>query len=102
DYNKAYDYLSDSMARKPTRDQFVSYNLQSSNYEYNQQARILIDSEQTYGDNATVKVNVTHYYYSSGPFAGSSDYTSSEAFTLKREQGAWRITELPYEYMPIQ
>src|SRR5881398_116352 len=33
DYNKAYDYLSDSMARKPTRDQFVSYNLQSSNYE---------------------------------------------------------------------
>src|SRR5437879_1557136 len=42
DYNKAYDYLADSMSHKPTRDEFVDYNLKSSDYDT--QERVRIDS----------------------------------------------------------
>ena len=98
DYGKAYDYLAESMAHKPTRDQFASYNLKSS--DYNRRERVRINSEKIYSDSATVQVSISHFYYSGEPFGGSSDYTSNEIFSLKREHGAWRITELPFEYVP--
>jgi hypothetical protein len=98
DYREAYDYLADGMARKPTRDQFVTFNLRSS--DYNRQERVRIDSEKVYGDSATVKVSTTHFYSSGGPFVGSSDYTTSDTFSLRRELGAWRITHLPFEFVP--
>src|SRR5437870_1507553 len=101
DYNKAYDYLADSMAHKPTRDQFVSYNMKSSGNDQNRQVRVRIDSEKIYGDSATVQVSTTQFYYSNEPLGGSNEYTSSDAFSLKRENGAWRITELPYNYVPL-
>jgi hypothetical protein len=104
DYGKAYDYLADGMTHKPTRDRFVSYNLKSS--DSNRQERVHIDSEKVYSDSATVKVSITHYYASGGPFGfgGSGEFTTTDAFSLKREHGAWRITELPhyqtYEFIP--
>jgi hypothetical protein len=98
DYDKAYSYLADSMKDKPTRDEFVRYNIQS--HQYDQQNRVRIDKENINGDNATVNVGITYYYQSSGPFSGSGEYTSTQIFSLQREKGDWRITILPYEYMP--
>ena len=98
DYDAAYAYLASSMVDKPTRDEFASYNLTSR--DGNQQRRIRIDRENIYGDNATVDAGVTYYYQSSWPFGGSDEWTSTETFGLRRENGQWLITELPYQYMP--
>lgn len=99
DYDAAYGYLSDRMARKPTREEFTRHNATERNYQ-EQQSRIRIDTEKVNGDNATVTVSITHFSTRSGPFSGSSEYTTSETFTLQREDGAWHVTALPYRYQP--
>lgn len=99
DYAAAYGYLSDRMARKPTREEFTRHNADERTYD-RRQSRIRIDTEKVNGDNATVTVSITHFSARSGPFGGSSEYTTSETFTLQREGGAWRLATLPYRYQP--
>ena len=98
DYAGAYAYLSDSMSKKPTREDFTSHNgSQAPNIS---QERIRIQDERVTDSDATVTVATTTFYNSSSPFGGSGEYTSTEIFTLRREDGTWRITALPYQYMP--
>jgi len=61
--------------------------------------RIRISDEKINGSIAAVVVSITHYY-NSGPFGGSSEWTSDQTFDLRQEGGAWRITDLPYDYIP--
>jgi hypothetical protein len=98
DYAQAYGFLSASLTGTLRLEEFVTFNAQ--NGSNGQQTRGRIDSEKTTGDQATVTVSVTHFYPSGGPFSGSSEYTTSETFTLRREAGAWRITSVPYAYAP--
>jgi hypothetical protein len=98
DYAEAYGFLSAGLTNTLRLEDFVTFNAQ--NGSNGQQTRGRIDSEKTSGDQSTVTVSVTHFYSSGGPFSGSSEYTSSETFTLRREAGAWRITSLPYNYAP--
>jgi hypothetical protein len=97
-YDEAYNLLSDSMVNKPTRDVFVNNQMTSGSYSYSSARRARIDKENVYGDKATISVAVTHFYGSAGPFGGSSEYTDTEMFSLQREGGTWRITELPWPY----
>jgi hypothetical protein len=99
DYAAAYAYLSPSMSNKPTREDFTSYYV-SGGGNISQQ-RIRIQDERVTGSDATVTVSATTFYNSGSPFGGSGDYTSTEIFTLRREDGTWRITHLPSEYIPF-
>ena len=98
DYAQAYSFLGGAITNTLRLEDFVTFNAQ--NGSNGQQTRGRIDSEKTTGDQSTVTVSVTHFYSSGGPFSGSSEYTTSETFTLRREAGVWRITSLPYAYGP--
>lgn len=102
DYTGAYAYLSDSMVNKPTQAEFTNYNTSynAGGYNYNNQQRIGIDNITLNGDDATVPVAITTYYNSGGPFGGSGDYTNTEVFSLHRDNGTWRITIAPPQYLP--
>lgn len=96
-YNQAYSLLSDNMEHKPTRDSFT--RAMADQFSYGAQAaRVRIDSEQIEGKTATVTVRMTYYYGGGPPLIGSSEYTSTETFTLAQEAGAWRITTLAPRY----
>jgi len=94
DYAGAYAYLSDSMSKKPTREEFTRYNTRLG--PNSSRERIRIQDETVTDSEATVTVAVTIFYNGGGPFGGSSEYTSTQVFTLRREDGTWRITTLPY------
>jgi hypothetical protein len=98
DYVGAYAYLSNSMSGKPTREEFTQYNTRRG--PNSSRERIRIQDETVTGSEATVTVAATTFYSNGGPFGGSSEYTSTEIFTLRREDGTWRITTLPYNYIP--
>ena len=90
------------MVNKPTLAEFTNYNTSynAGGYNYNGQQRIRIDNITVNGDDATVPVAVTTYYNSGGPFGGSGDYTNTEVFSLHRDNGTWRITIAPPQYLP--
>ena len=102
DYAGAYSYLSDSMVKKPTLAEFTNYNTSynAGGYNYNDQQRIRIDNITLNGDDATVPVAVTTFYNSGGPFGSPGDYTSTEVFSLHRDNVTWRITIAPPQYLP--
>lgn len=100
DYDAAYALLSATLPDRPTQDKFVAYNLgQSSSRREQQDTRVSIKDAQISGSMAVVVVGITHYY-NSGPFGGSNQWTAEETFDLQQEGAAWRITGLPYGYMP--
>ena len=103
DYDAAYLLLSDNMTDKPTRDQFAQHNATQASYNNGQQNdRVRIATDTVQGDMAVVTVNITHFYTDSSPFGGSNQYTSTESFTLRKEGEIWRITEMPYQYIPYR
>jgi len=102
DYAGAYSYLSDSMSRKPTRAEFTSYSANARSYS--SQQRVRLGAAQVTGSDATLPVVITSFYNGGlfgGPFGGSSEYTSTEIFTLRREGTTWRITATPPGYLPF-
>jgi hypothetical protein len=96
EYDRAYDYLSDTMTSKPSREEFTRYNAERMAYDQ-MGVRLRIERESISGDFATVAVEVTRHS-TNGPIFGGSEWTSTETFALRREGGDWRITSLPYEY----
>ena len=97
DYDGAYDYLGDA-TDKPSREEFARYNADRLAYDQTS-SRLRIEQESVSGDSATVVVAVTHFS-TGGPFFGSSEWTESQTFALRRLAGTWRITSLPYQYWP--
>ena len=101
DYDAAYLLLSDSMTDKPTRDRFVQHSATQASYNSGQQTdRIRIKSDNVQGDTAIVTVDITHFYSTSSPFGGSNQWTETNTFTLRNENGTWRITQMPYNFIP--
>ena len=97
EYDRAYDYLG-SAADKPSREEFTRYNADRLAYDQTSR-RLQIEQESISGESATVVVAVTHFS-TGGPLFGSSEWTESETFALRREAGSWLITSLPYQYWP--
>ncbi len=98
DYDTAFGFLSDQMEKKPTRVEFVRANSQRGGSGGNTE-RMRIDSERITAATAIVIVQITHFY-SSGPFGGANEYTDRQTFELQLDAGSWRITTLPYNYVP--
>lgn len=96
-YGAAYDYLSDSMSNKPSREEFARYNADTGAYD-STGTRLRIERESISDASASVVVEVTHYSSDLPPFA--SEWTTSETFTLRQVGGIWQITSLPYRYWP--
>ncbi|MGC8874515.1 MAG: hypothetical protein ACP5SI_08745 [Chloroflexia bacterium] len=93
DFDRAYGYLAESEKRPDLdafRHSFVSGQLNVD------QAAIEIGKAQLFDDRALVQVRVL--YVSGAPF--SSDVGVPGTASLVRQDGRWRIAEMPYPYYP--
>ena len=92
DFERAYGYLADK-DNKPTldafRQAFLNRQLDISN------AAIQIGSVEMIGSDQAM-VEVTIVYASSDPF--STGWSSNETALLIEQNGAWRISSMPYPY----
>jgi len=91
DYQKAYGYLAD-LDLKPTFEQFqqafISNSLNLGNIS------LQINSESVFENNATVFLNMSHT--NTGPF--SEPYRETQNAALRLQNGAWKISNLPYPF----
>lgn len=96
DFNAAYDLLSDSMARKPSREEFAERVGSRYSYNYNRTIpRVSLESEKIDGDRAVVVVSIV-FTRSNPTFPfGSSNTSIRQTYSLQREQNSWRITAIP-------
>ncbi len=88
DYEKAYGYLAD-IEYKPTYEEFRRPFL--NRYVNPESAAIDIGESEISGDNASVEV--AQIYNSGDPF--SSGYRDTQRAILIRQNGAWKISNLP-------
>ncbi|HEX9988397.1 MAG TPA: NTF2-like N-terminal transpeptidase domain-containing protein [Chloroflexia bacterium] len=95
-YDEAYGYLSGTMKEKPTRADFIQARMNSRSY--GSSSRIRITRENVYGDQASVELTTTSYYQSNFPLPSTNEWTSTSTISLVRENGQWRINDLPYMY----
>lgn len=91
DYQKAYGYLAD-LNHKPTyeefRQSFFNGNINSSN------VGIEVGAVEINQDEATVTLAV---YYSNGdPFSSRS--ANPDRALLVKQNGAWKLSSMPYNY----
>lgn len=93
DYERAYSYLASSSGAEPvTMERFLQH---FSSYGGDEAARTTIEIGETIelsGDQASVQVTLIRS--SGGIFDGT--YRQTENVTLRRENGAWKITNAPY------
>jgi len=90
DYERAYDYLAEG-EDKPTEASFRSHFIQ---YDPLQNVGLRVEGTEILDDQAVVSVNVV--YASSGPF--DSGHSSDGSAILERQDGAWKIKQMPYPY----
>jgi hypothetical protein len=91
DYERAYGYLAEKN-NKPTFDQFRQAFL--SNQLNLRGSGIEVGKVDLRGQEAYVDVSVVHT--ANGPFADS--YRSTETAVLVRQDGEWRVSQMPYPY----
>lgn len=96
DFDKAYDLLSPNLTYKPSREEFLNYNLNQT--VYMKPVAVQVISEKIEGDSATVNLSITQYAGSGSPFNLDS-YTFQASFGLSREDGSWKILSAPYNYV---
>lgn len=91
DYERAYGYLAD-LPNKPTtsefRQSFLNHMVDPTN------AGIEIGDTEISDDNASIELGVV--FSASDPF--SSGYRNVDYAMLIRQQGAWKIKQLPYNF----
>lgn len=91
DFDKAYGYLAD-LQNKPTpekfRQDFLNHIVDPTN------AGLEIGKAEISGDTASVSLGVI--FSPNDPF--SNGYRNAEYAQLVRQQGAWKIKQLPYSF----
>ncbi len=93
DFERAYGYLAETEKRPD----FASFRTAFLTGMLNiDQAAIEIGRAQIYDDQAVVQVRVI--YATGAPF--SPDPGAPGTASLVRQNGQWRITEMPYPYYP--
>lgn len=91
DYEKAYGYLAD-LKDKPTYEEFRQSFL--NGYVNSENAGVEIGEVEIVADDAYVDLIV--YYSYNDPF--SSSYSNTESATLVKQDGAWKISVMPYYF----
>lgn len=91
DYEKAYGYLAESKD-KPTYEEFRQSFLKG--YINVDNASVEIGDVEIVGDEAYVELRI--YYAYSDPF--SSGYSNTEKATLVKQNGAWKLSVMPYSF----
>jgi hypothetical protein len=91
DFSKAYSYLAEA-ENKPSYETFRQAF--SSRYVDPSNAGLEIGDIEISGDDAFVTVYLI--YYSNDPF--SSSYRSSEEARLERQNGSWKLLQMPYNF----
>lgn len=91
DYEKAYGYLAD-LDNKPTYEEFRQSFLKSTVNPEN--VGIEIGNVEVVGNDAYVKLTI--YYSYNDPF--SSRYGSSDRANLVKQNGAWKLSYMPYNF----
>lgn len=89
DYEKAYTYLADDQ-NKPTFEEFSNAFL--LNFVLPQNQGVEVGAASISGDTASVQI--FSYYNPSDPF--SSGYRSMDLSRLVRQNGQWKIREMPH------
>jgi hypothetical protein len=92
DYARAYGYLADQ-ANKPSYDSFLSTFL-TKQLDFSSAALDIGSLEQQTGSQAWVSVTVQ--YAGTGLF--DNGWSNPDKATLVLQNGAWKITYLPYPY----
>ena len=95
EYEKAYGYLSDDLASKPTLDQFIN-DVQYSGSDSESSLKI---GDVRPGDVHT-QVDITITNYRTGNIFENSSYSTEDTVFLKATDGGgvWKITLFPYPY----
>ncbi|MBL8098403.1 MAG: hypothetical protein JNK81_04435 [Anaerolineales bacterium] len=91
DYEKAYGYLAD-LDNKPTELQFRQSFLNGMVTPEN--AGVEVGKVETIGNEAYVSLTI--YYSYNDPF--SSRYGSTDRANLVRQNGAWKLSYMPYNF----
>jgi hypothetical protein len=91
DYEKAYGYLAD-LENKPTYQEFRQSFL--NGYVSSESAGVEIGEVEIINNDAYVDLIV--YYSYNDPFSSSSG--STETATLVKQNGAWKISVMPYYF----
>jgi hypothetical protein len=91
DYEKAYAYLAD-LKNKPTYEEFRQSFL--NGYVNPENAGIELGEVEIINDDAYVDLLI--YYSYNDPF--SSGYSNKENATLVKQDGAWKISVMPYNF----
>ena len=91
DYEKAYSYLAEQ-PDKPTYEEFRQSFLNGMIYPQN--VGVDVGEADIDGDIATVELSLI--YAASDPF--SSSYRNLDRASLVRDNGAWKITAMPYSF----
>ena len=92
DYSRAYNYLAD-VSYKPTYDSFLSAFM-TRQLDTGNAALQIGEKPLQSDDKATLAITVL--YPGSGPF--DTGWSSTDKATLVRQNGAWKITYLPYPF----
>ena len=91
DYEKAYGYLAD-LANKPTEEEFRQSFLNGIVNPEN--AGVEIGEVEVIGDEAYIELVI--YYSYSDPF--SSSYGNTDRANLVKQNGAWKLSYMPYSF----
>ncbi|GAB4541828.1 MAG: hypothetical protein Fur002_10930 [Anaerolineales bacterium] len=91
DYQKAYGYLAD-LDHKPTYDEFRQAFFNGSVNLGN--AGVEVGAADVFNDEAVVTLTI--HYANNDPF--SNNYSSEERASLIRQNGAWKLTYMPYQF----
>jgi hypothetical protein len=91
DFEKAYGYLAD-LENKPTLEQFHQSFLNHSIDPAN--AGLEVGKSEISGDSASVSLGII--FNSRDPF--SEGYRNTEYAQLVRQNGAWKIKQMPYNF----
>jgi len=91
DYQKAYGYLAD-LDHKPTYGDFRQSFVNGSIYPDN----VGLDIGTTDITGAEATVNLSTYYSNNDPFSSRS--SSQDHASLVRQNGAWKLSYMPYNF----
>jgi hypothetical protein len=99
DYERAYGYLSPTIRGYPASAEAFATDVHEYRYNFNldeSSTSISVDAARIVGESADVIVHETTFR--SGGLFGSSESTSSSIFSLRRENGQWKIWVSDQDY----
>lgn len=94
DFTTAHSLFSTDLRAECSLDDFVGGSVYYKREIANQ--RVVLESTADLNDSVVVTTRVSQVS-DSGPF-GVSEYSSSQVFTLRQEDGGWRFTKQPWPF----